>query len=297
MKGSGESEVAIIIPCRNESIYLKQTLDFLLLTEAEYLCNIIIVDDHSTDNCCKFIRKSHDLYNNVSLIQTEGIGAARARNLGAQIAGAAKILIFCDAHILVQKNWLNSLLSAFENKEVSAVCPGIGSFNPKSPTGYGQSWNNELEVIWLKKPAGLEEVPLAPGACFAIRKEVFDSVGGFDRDFKSWGFEDVELSLKLWLLGYKIYVHPGVRVGHKFRKVQPYEVNLTEFHYNKLRMSISHFNIERLNKVIRTMEGYPNFKQIKERLAQGDAFTQRADYFKSRLHGDDWFFKKFNIDF
>jgi GT2 family glycosyltransferase len=297
MKVSGESEVAIIIPCRNESIYLKQTLDFLLLTEVKYLCNIIIVDDHSTDNCCKFIKKSHDLYNNVSLIHTKGIGAAGARNLGVQIAEAAKILVFCDAHILVQKNWLNSLLSAFENNEVSAVCPGIGSFNPKSPVGYGQSWNNELEVIWLKKPADIKEVPLAPGGCFAIRKEAFDSVGGFDRDFRSWGFEDVELSLKLWLLGYKIYVDPGVRVGHKFRKVQPYEVNLTEFHYNKLRMAISHFNLERLNKVINTMQGYPNFKQIQERLAQSDAFTQRADYFKSRLHDDDWFFNKFNIAF
>lgn len=297
MKDSGKSEVAIIIPCRNESIYLKQTLDFLLLTEAKDLSNIIIIDDHSTDNCCKFMKKKYDLYNNVSLIQTEGIGAAQARNLGAHVAGDVKILVFCDAHIIMQKNWLNSLLSTFENKEVSTICPGIGSFSPKSPAGYGQSWNNEFEVIWLKKPADIEEVPLAPGGCMAVRKEVFDSVGGFDRDFRSWGYEDVELSLKLWLFGHKIYVHPGVKIGHKFRKVQPYEVNLTEFYYNKLRMAFSHFNIERYNKVISTVKCYPNFEQILKRLAQSDASSQRADYFKCRLHDDDWFFSKFNIPF
>lgn len=297
LKDSKQSDVTIIIPCKNESIYLKQTLDFLLQTEAKQLSNIIVIDDHSTDNCCSFLKKKPNLYNGVSLVQTEGIGAAHARNLGVQIAGDAKILVFCDAHIIVQKLWLKSLLSAFENKELSAVCPGIGGFDPKSPAGYGQIWNDKLETVWLRKPEDLKEVPLSPGGCMAVRKEVFDSVGGFDHDFQSWGFEDQELSLKLWLYGYKIYVHPGMRVGHRFRKVPPYKVNLTEFHYNKIRMAFSHFNIKRINKVINSMEHCSYLNKSLERLAESDIFMQRADYFKNRLHDDDWFFDKFNIPF
>lgn len=290
-------EIAIIIPCKNEGIYVKQTLDFLLKTEAKHMADIFIIDDNSNDNCCEFLKDYPNQYYNVSLIQTKSIGAAQARNLGASLAAPAKVLVFCDAHITMEKNWLYSMLIVLENTDVNAVCPGIGHFDPNSPIGYGQTWNEHLEVYWLKKPTDVTEIPLAPGGCIAIQKAVFDAVGGFDKGFSSWGYEDTELSLKLWLFGYKIFVHPAIRIGHKFRKVQPYHVDISEFYYNKLRMAYSHFNENRKDKVISSMHNCPNIDKALYKLSQSDTFDQRADYFKRRVHDDDWFFNKFNIKF
>ena len=163
--------------------------------------------------------------------------------------------------------------------------------------GYGQTFNDNFEICWLKKPTCIQEIPLAPGGCMAIRKDVFTTIGGFDSGFQSWGYEDVELSLKLWLFGYKIFIHPGVRIGHKFRKVQPYDVNITEFHYNKLRMAYSHFNDVRINKLIRSIQEYPTFQDVMEKISTSNTLEQREDYLKRRLHNDDWFFNKFNIPF
>jgi GT2 family glycosyltransferase len=292
-----EYEVAIIIPCKNEGIYIKQTLDFLLQTEARSVSEILVIDDGSNDNCCEFLKKKSKYYSNVSLIETKGIGAAKARNLGASIIKDANILVFCDAHIIMKQNWLKELLTAFQSSEVSAVCPGIGHFDPNKPVGYGQTWNENLEVYWLKKPKELEEIPLGPGGCIAIRKTVFDSVGGFNKDFVSWGFEDVELSLRLWLMGYKIFVHPGVKIGHKFRKVQPYEVDLTEFYYNKLLMGFSNFNSNRWDKLLSIMEQQSNYHKILERVLKNDICKKREDYLKQRIHDDNWFFNKFIIPF
>lgn len=290
-------KVSIIIPCKNESIYIKQTLDFLLRTEAAYISDIIVIDDHSTDNCCSFINKKKSLYQNVTLIQTEGTGASLARNYGAEYAYGSEILVFCDAHITMEQGWLNEILKAFDNKDVSVICPGISSFDPGSPVGFGQSWNEKFEVFWLKKPADIQEIPLAPGGCMAVRKSVFDAVGGFDHGFRSWGYEDVELSLKLWLFGYKIFVHPGIRVGHKFRKIQPYNVDLTEFNYNKLRMALSHFSPDRCRKAVGFIKQYPDFQQVIELVKESNTIKQRADYSERRLHDDNWFFNKFHIPF
>lgn len=292
-----KEKTAVIIPCRNEGIYLKQTLDFMLKTEAKDLSNIIVIDDNSNDNCCKFLKSNPNYYANVSLIKTEGIGPSRARNLGEALVPNADFLVFCDAHIIMKEGWLNTLLASFRNKEISAICPAIGHFYPNSALGYGQSWNKYLEIYWLKKPNNIEEIPLAPGACMAIRKEVFRSVGGFDSYFTSWGYEDVELSLKLWIFGYRIFVHPQVNIGHKFRKVQPYDVDIVDFHYNKLRMGFLHFNKSRLNKLIKLMREYPDFEKVLEKIKVSNIYEQRKDYFKRRKRDDDWFFSKFNIPF
>lgn len=290
------SRVAIIIPCRNETLYLKHTIDFMLKTEARERARIIVINDGSTDRSCDFLEKGNE-YKDIRLLATEGIGAAQARNLGAEYAGNVDIYLFCDGHILVQKGWMEKLLSAFENLEVDVVCPGIGPFDPKERTGYGQIWNDQLDIQWLGKPAEIQEIPLAPGACMAIRKEVFDAVGGFDRGFNSWGYEDVELSVKLWLFGYRIFVNPKVRIGHHFRKVPPYLVDAVEFFYNRLRMAVSHFNEERISKVVGIINKSPEYHRTVSKVILSDSLEQRKKYLGKRIYDDDWFFSRFRIPF
>jgi len=290
-------KVAIIIPCRNEGIYLKQTVDFILQTEARDGTKIIIVNDGSKDRSCSFLNSGQEQYSNIKLLTTNGIGAANARNLGAETAQEAEILVFCDGHIIMAKGWLNSLLVTFDEINVSAVCPGIGPFDPARPAGYGQTWNDQLEIQWLPKTTDIHEVPLIPGACFAIRRSVFEKVGGFDRGFHSWGYEDVELSLKLWLFGFNLFVNPAVRIGHKFRRVPPYAVEPAEFLYNRLRMCICHMNDRRVDKMAKILKKYSCFEEVLQKIFISDTYDQRKRYVMNRTYDDDWFFDKFKIPF
>ncbi|MCL6638960.1 MAG: glycosyltransferase [Firmicutes bacterium] len=298
MSDGNEKKVSIIIPCRNEGLKIKQTADFLLRTEAGSRddTEIIVVDDGSEDRCCSFLEGNFPPYEKISLLGTKGLGAARARNLGAERAGG-DILVFCDAHILVGKGWLDKLLEAFSQEEVDAVSPGIGPYDPSLTAGYGLTWDEKLEIRWLKKPSDLQKVPLAPGACLAIKKDVFKEVGGFDRGFNSWGYEDVELSLKLWLFGYQVFVNPQVRVGHYFRKSPPYAVNSVDFVYNRLRMAISHFNEARIAKVANLIKNKIDMSVLLTKVLFSDSMEQRKDYLARRKYDDEWFFTMFNIPF
>jgi hypothetical protein len=185
---------------------------------------IIVVDDGSDDGCADFLRGASDL---ATLIEPgERLGAIGARNLAAAHAGG-RTLVFLDAHVEMTTPWIDPLLDVLEDPAVGAVSPAISVLGREDARGYGLCWTSaELACAWLPPPSAPPfDVPLLPGACLAIRRHVFLSVGGFDRGLIRWGFEDGELSIRLWRLGYELRVVPDVAVAHLFRERHPYTVD------------------------------------------------------------------------
>lgn len=288
---------SIIIPCKNEGHNIKMTVDSILATSPGDSIEMIVVDDGSDDGCCRFLKEDSG-YRRVNFISSPGLGAAQARNLGASTA-RGKYLIFCDAHITVPQGWPESILETFKHSEVDAVSPAIGSLENPAAVGYGQTWNKRLETIWLPSPANMEinPSPLLPGGCLAVHADAFMQVGGFNKGFIVWGHEDVELSLKLWLFGYRLYVIPSVKILHLFRKKHPYPVTMDHVHYNLLRMAYSHFKNERIDKVLDLIKTSGESEKVIRSVLKGGVMEQRLHYFARRKHDDDWFMKRFEIDF
>ena len=54
-----------------------------------------------------------------------------------------------------------------------------------------------------------------------MRKQYFNSIGGFDSQQLIWGGENIELSYRAWLCGGQVVTLPCSRVGHLFREI-PY---------------------------------------------------------------------------
>lgn len=289
--------VSIIIPCKNEGSNLAMTVDSILAASESTAYEIIVVDDGSSDGCCNFLLQG-DRYRAVSLITTTGLGAAAARNLGAA-AAQGMYLVFCDAHVQVPARWLSKLLDTFKHAGVDAVSPAIGSLKNPAAVGYGQTWNERLKTVWLPRPPGatVKAVPLLPGGCLAVRAAAFHKVAGFDRGFISWGWEDVELSLKLWLFGFRLYVNPAVKILHFFRIRHPYRVTTYQVSYNLLRLAVSHFNHKRLVKVLSLVRSTTPSKEIFCHVLTAGGLKQRLDYLQHRIYDDDWFMERFHINF
>ncbi|MEW6624276.1 MAG: glycosyltransferase [Bacillota bacterium] len=286
--------VSIIIPCKNEGQNLDMTLESLHQCKVRAQHEIIVVDDGSTDGCCEGLSQRYPL---VRFYRGSGLGAARARNFGASKAKGG-IYVFCDAHMIFVPGWLDTLMFMLEHDKAGAAAPGIGVLGNPNQVGYGLTWDDRLRVRWLPRPPNeAMEVPLLPGGCLAVKKEVFKSIDGFDGGFKVWGHEDEEISLKLWLFGHVCCICPEVIVLHKFRSKHPYSVNFTHVSYNFMRMAISHFKLERISKLYCILRERTNYQKIADMLAASDVHLQREQYIQKRKYNDDWFFNKFEIPF
>lgn len=286
--------VSLVIPTKNEGDYIRLTLESAVSVKINFPFEIIVVDDGSSDGCCESI-KALEISNNLKIITTEGIGLARAKNLGAEHS-TGEYLIFCDAHLFFEDLWIDRLLEPIIIGQADGTTPGIAAIHMPEAVGYGQTLNSTLSVEWN----GWCETPfpcaILPGGCFAVSRNIFFEIGGFDNGFRIWGWEDVDISIKMWLFGYKCQTQPHVKIFHLFRESYPYQVTYEDIYYNMLRMAYSHFNEKRINKCKELME-YANPEHVEAMVLERDVLEQRCAYFLRRKYDDDWFMDKFGIPF
>ena len=239
---------SVVIPTLNEGSMLAMTTNSIL-TQTDYPdYEVVVVDDGSTDGSTHFYRRYPNA--RIRVVQTSGQGVARARNLGAQHAHG-EFVVFLDGHCRVAPNWLSAFADALSAPDVALVGPCFTRLETPRPRGCGMFWADlSLDPNWFEpvEDGGSYAVPLTTGACQAFRKSTFVALGRYDDGFTRWGFEDVEICLRAWLLGYRVLVHPGVTVAHYFRESRGYEVDDIEVTYNFLRMLHLHLSAPRIRR-------------------------------------------------
>ncbi|MDQ0246440.1 glycosyltransferase involved in cell wall biosynthesis [Bacillus fengqiuensis] len=288
--------VSIIFPVKNEGENVKNTLDSLFSVQTDYPFEVIIADDFSEDGCCDFLI-DYQHADNIKLVKTEGLGAAMARNVGADHA-KGNYLIFCDAHLFFEDYWIDRMMELIIEGTADAVNPGIADAANQLSIGYGYHWNQDLEPKWnIAYRSEPYPSPLLAGGCLAITREAFFDIGGFERGFQVWGREDEEISLKLWLFGYKCYIQPNVKVLHIFRTHDsPFTLTWENVNFNTMQMAYSHFNESRIQKCKELLKNSDPDK-IDDLVKKGNVLKQRQEYFQRRKYDDDWFMEKFKIEF
>jgi polypeptide N-acetylgalactosaminyltransferase len=235
---------SVIIIFFNEaySALLRTVVSVLNRTPSHLLQEIILVDDHSDHSDLqrkleKFIEKE----SKIKLIRhSKREGLIRARMTGATSA-KGQVLTFLDSHCEVNIGWVEPLLDRIKANVSNVVCPVIDVISldtleyslirgPPTVRG-GFNWN--LQFKWKKIPdyeqkrRGYDETrevrsPTMAGGLFAIDREYFYHIGAYDAGMDVWGGENLELSFRVWMCGGMLELVPCSRVGHIFRKSQPY---------------------------------------------------------------------------
>lgn len=167
---------------------------------------IIVVSDGDSDGSWRLAEAF-----GVSLIRLpESGGPAKARNIGAKSA-SGDILFFVDADVEVHLDTISKVAESFEsNPQLAAL---IGSYDdaPGAPNFLSQYKN--LIHHYTHQEAGLEASTFW-GACGAIRRHIFEAVGGFDENYRRPCIEDIELGYRLKYAGHQIHLRPDIQVKH-----------------------------------------------------------------------------------
>lgn len=288
--------VSVVIPALNEGTNLVDTVDAVRRNSAPLDPEVIVVDDGSTDHAPQRLKAQFRDDGKVRVIAGPQAGIARARNAGAAVANG-EIVVFLDGHCYTPPGWLAALVAPFAKREVALAGPAFASIRGPRGVACGLTWDApSLANVWLPgETAG--PVPFHIGACQAVRTETFHAIGGFDSGMTRWGSEDVEICLRLWLLGHEVHAAPRSVVFHLFRDSRPYDVDVRLILHNHLRLALLHFDERRLEKVMAEMMRWGAAAAALALAFTSGVAAERARLAALRVRDTDWFFRRFAIGF
>jgi polypeptide N-acetylgalactosaminyltransferase len=294
MSATGQS-VSVVIPTLNEGANLVDTVRYVLSNSGPELLEVVVADDGSEDGSAEAVRT--EFAGSPVHVVPGGGGVARSRNAGAREA-AGDVLVFLDGHCFVPEGWLQPLTAALQEDGAGLAGPAFTSIRDPRVRACGVTWREpSLGNVWLPCLDAVEEVPFHIGACQAVPADAFWAAGGYDEGMTRWGSEDIELCLRMWLLGYSVKAQPASLVYHLFRTSRSYEVDGRLVMYNHLRMALLHFDETTLDKVVRQMLGFPEVEKSLALAMTDGTWQRRQELLARRTRSFDWFRQRFGIAF
>ena len=196
--------VSVIVCSYNGGPTLAFCLDSLgKLNYPKY--EVILVDDGSTDDTSYIAAQ----FPWVRYIHQSNQGLSHARNTGAA-AAKGEVFAYTDSDCMVDPDWLYYLIGTL----VSGDYAGVGGPNVTPPA---KSW---IQACVAAAPGGPSHVLLTdvvaehiPGCNMAFYRWAFQSVGGFDTEYRKAG-DDVDFCWRIQQAGWVIAFSPTAIVWH-----------------------------------------------------------------------------------
>jgi GT2 family glycosyltransferase len=230
--------VFIVIPNWNGKHLLPQCLDSL--EKQSLSAKIVAVDNGSSDGSVEFIKQN---YPNVHLIElAKNIGFTGGVNTGINwaLSQTADYIALFNNDAVADKNWLESLVDVLNRQDKVGIvtCKLL-----RSDKKHFDSTGDQYSVFGLPFPRSrnvedtgqfnkAEFIFSASGGASLYRSELFKQIGVFDQKFFAY-YEDVDLSFRAHLAGWKVYYQPDAVVYHEVNATSSRLGSFSRYHATK----------------------------------------------------------------
>ena len=176
------TKVSIIVAARNEEKNVRKTIeDLLMQTYDQALTEIIIIDDHSTDDTAQIIASYEPQgVRLIKLNEERALNSYKKKAIQTAISGAnGQLIITTDADCRMGSKWLETIVSFYETNQYKMISSPVVFFEEKSFFERAQT----LEFLYLiglgASTIGNNKASTCNGANLAYERDAFYSVGGF----------------------------------------------------------------------------------------------------------------------
>ncbi|WP_187261911.1 glycosyltransferase family 2 protein [Pontibacter beigongshangensis] len=225
-------KLSVIVVSYNVQYFLELALQSVQKALAGIPSEIFVVDNNSTDNSVDMVASRFPEV--VLIANKKNVGFSTANNQAIRRATGQYVLLLNPDTVVQEDTFLKCLRFMDANPEAGGLgvkmIDGTGTFLPESKRGL------PTPLVAFSKIAGISrlfpksrvfgryhlgflsaeevhEVEVLSGAFMLMRHETLDKVGLLDESFFMYG-EDVDLSYRIILGGYKNYYFPDTTIIH-----------------------------------------------------------------------------------
>ncbi|MET8523597.1 glycosyltransferase [Nocardioides sp. NPDC004968] len=179
---------------------------------------IVVVDNHSTDSHRDAVRALCEREGWTGVFPGTNTGFGAGCNLGAAaaLAEGAEVLLFLNPDATIDTESAVRLMSAVEAEPLLLAGPTVlGPDGEVASAGLDLDLDTGMMRPWRRRSEHpeAETLPWVTGACFAVTRELWERLSGFDeRYFLYW--EDVDLCARVQALGGRVAVIDGATAIH-----------------------------------------------------------------------------------
>jgi O-antigen biosynthesis protein len=170
--------------------------------------------------------------------------------------GHAPLVLFITDDVILKPGCLDALVRRMDNPEIG-ICGLKLLFPPDSSehgpagtvqhVGHGISIRGQITHPFLgwsadnPKCCVSREVMSVTGACFMVRRRIFEQAGGFFEGYGAGYFEDVELCFTIAKLGHKVFIDTDAQAYHYVGQTMKGEV-MPPLQFNEMILHTRHPN-------------------------------------------------------
>ena len=203
--------ISVVIPTYNRKPILEKCLKALEKQQLndDIISNyeIVLVDDGSTDGTLEWLQENKKKFPHVCAFSQDHLGPAAARNLGVTKA-KGDIIIFIDSDLVVTETFLQC--------HANALVKGEKKLGSDRLFTYGAVINTCNFDHPTSEPYKITDFSAAYFATgnVAIARKWLEKAGLFDTGFQLYGWEDLELGVRLKELGLTLIKCPEAMGYH-----------------------------------------------------------------------------------
>jgi cellulose synthase/poly-beta-1,6-N-acetylglucosamine synthase-like glycosyltransferase len=212
-----KNTVTIIIPCRNEEIYIKGCLESIInLDYSQSLLEVIVCDGKSDDKTAEIVNEYAKKYPFIKFFINEKITAPYALNLGIKNS-TGKFITRIDAHSEVHPDFLKKSIAEFDNNSELGCVGGmlLNIYENKISKVISYAMSSGFGVGNAYFRTGKKDGFVDTLAFGTYKKEVFDKVGLFDEELVR--NQDDEFNYRVVKAGYKILLKREIKANYYVR--------------------------------------------------------------------------------
>lgn len=251
-----ELSISVILPNYNGKhlleMYLPTTIEALIGGKVSY--EIIVIDDCSSDESINFIQNN---YPDIILLKNEkNSGFSYTCNRGIAVANKDLVLLL-NTDVKLTANFFEQQFKYFDKEDTFGVMGRIMSMDgnkiedaARLPYFKGSKFKAN-KFYHINEQANRTLTCYLSGANALLKREKLLLLNGFDEIYSPFYFEDFDLGLRAWRLGWKLYYeHEAVcyhQISSSTNKLN--KSNFVQITYNRNSFILQSIHLQGLRRI------------------------------------------------